>query len=424
MKLNLENTIYSDKLKEIKDEVIKADQVLKNRNGLGNDFLGWIDLPEDYDKEEFKRILKAASKIQSDSDVLVSIGIGGSYLGAQAVYKALTKTFEKNKPEMIFIGNHLSSTEIYELKEYLRDKDFSINVISKSGTTTEPAIAFRIFKELLEEKYGQEEAKNRIYATTDKSKGALKTLADNMGYETFVVPDNVGGRFSVLTAVGLLPLAAAGIDIEKLMQGARDFKNEVFEKDFDENIVLQYTGIRNVLLREGKVIEIMATYEPKLQVFSEWFKQLTGESEGKDGKGLFPASVVFSTDLHSLGQLIQEGQRNIFETIIAVENPKYDIEIKEDELNLDGLNYLVGKTVDEVKKVALEATVDAHVSGNVPNIILSIEKIDEYNIGKLIYFFEYAIGVSGYLLGVNPFNQPGVELYKTNMFKMLEKPGY
>lgn len=424
MKLNLENTIYSDKLKEIKDEVIKADQVLKNRNGLGNDFLGWIDLPEDYDKEEFRRILKAASKIQSDSDVLVSIGIGGSYLGAQAVYKALTKTFEKNKPEMIFTGNHLSSTEIYELKEYLRDKDFSINVISKSGTTTEPAIAFRIFKELLEEKYGQEEAKNRIYATTDKSKGALKTLADNMGYETFVVPDNVGGRFSVLTAVGLLPLAAAGIDIEKLMQGARDFKNEVFEKDFDENIVLQYTGIRNVLLREGKVIEIMATYEPKLQVFSEWFKQLTGESEGKDGKGLFPASVVFSTDLHSLGQLIQEGQRNIFETIIAVESPKYDIKIKEDELNLDGLNYLVGKTVDEVKKVALEATVDAHVSGNVPNIILSIEKIDEYNIGKLIYFFEYAIGVSGYLLGVNPFNQPGVELYKTNMFKMLEKPGY
>lgn len=424
MKLNLENTIYSDKLKEIKDEVIKADQVLKSRNGLGNDFLGWIDLPEDYDKEEFRRILKAASKIQSDSDVLVSIGIGGSYLGAQAVYKALTKTFEKNKPEMIFTGNHLSSTEIYELKEYLRDKDFSINVISKSGTTTEPAIAFRIFKELLEEKYGQEEAKNRIYATTDKSKGALKTLADNMGYETFVVPDNVGGRFSVLTAVGLLPLAAAGIDIEKLMQGARDFKNEVFEKDFDENIVLQYTGIRNVLLREGKVIEIMATYEPKLQVFSEWFKQLTGESEGKDGKGLFPASVVFSTDLHSLGQLIQEGQRNIFETIISVESPKYDIEIKEDELNLDGLNYLVGKTVDEVKKVALEATVDAHVSGNVPNIILSIEKIDEYNIGKLIYFFEYAIGVSGYLLGVNPFNQPGVELYKTNMFKMLEKPGY
>lgn len=424
MKLNLENTIYSDKLKEIKDEVIKADQVLKNRNGLGNDFLGWIDLPEDYDKEEFRRILKAASKIQSDSDVLVSIGIGGSYLGAQAVYKALTKTFEKNKPEMIFTGNHLSSTEIYELKEYLRDKDFSINVNSKSGTTTEPAIAFRIFKELLEEKYGQEEAKNRIYATTDKSKGALKTLADNMGYETFVVPDNVGGRFSVLTAVGLLPLAAAGIDIEKLMQGARDFKNEVFEKDFDENIVLQYTGIRNVLLREGKVIEIMATYEPKLQVFSEWFKQLTGESEGKDGKGLFPASVVFSTDLHSLGQLIQEGQRNIFETIIAVESPKYDIKIKEDELNLDGLNYLVGKTVDEVKKVALEATVDAHVSGNVPNIILSIEKIDEYNIGKLIYFFEYAIGVSGYLLGVNPFNQPGVELYKTNMFKMLEKPGY
>lgn len=424
MKLNLEYSLHLDKLDTIKDEVVQANQALKDGSGLGNDFLGWVDLPVDYDKEEFARILKAAEKIKANSDVLLAIGIGGSYLGAKAVYEALTNSYKKDKPELIFVGNHLSSTEIVELKEYLQDKDFSINVISKSGTTTEPAVSFRIFRELLEEKYSEEEAKERIFATTDKSTGALKTLATNMGYETFVVPDNVGGRFSVLTAVGLLPLAACGIDIEKLMEGAADYRNEILDKEFDENEVLHYAGMRNILLREGKDIEILVSYEPKLLFFNEWFKQLAGESEGKDGKGIFPASVIFTTDLHSLGQYIQDGQRKIFETVLSVKTPTHDIEIKSDEENLDGLNYLVGKTVDQVNHVAMKATVDAHVEGDVPNIILGIEKIDAYNIGKLIFFFEYAIGVSGYVLGVNPFNQPGVELYKTNMFRMLEKPGY
>lgn len=424
MKLNLEHSLYLDKLSSIKEEVIKANKQLLAKEGEGNDFLGWIDLPVDYDKEEFERILKAGEKIRSNSDVILAIGIGGSYLGAKAVYEALINPYENKKTELIFAGNNLSSMEIYEIKEYLKDKDFSINVISKSGTTTEPAIAFRVFKALLEEKYSPEEARERIFVTTDKEKGALKTLATNMGYETFVVPDDVGGRFSVLSAVGLLPLAAVGIDIKKLMEGAQAYREEVLNKEFEENGALQYAAMRNLLYREGKDIEILGAYEEKLRYFAEWWKQLYGESEGKDGKGIFPASVIFTTDLHSIGQMIQDGKRNIFETIITVDNVDYDIDIEKDEEDLDGLNYLVGKTVDEVNKVASLATTKAHVTGNVPNMILHLDRIDEYNLGKMIYFFEYAIGVSGYVLGVNPFNQPGVEEYKKNMFTMLEKPGY
>ena len=424
MKIRLTDLIKEEALSEIKEEVLQADKKLKDGSGEGRDFLGWIGLPVDYDKDEYERIKKAGKKIQENSDVLVAIGIGGSYLGAQAVYSALTNSFEKSDTELIFTGNHLSSTEFYELKEYLKDKDFSINVISKSGTTTEPAVAFRLFKEILEEKYSKEEAKERIFATTDREKGALKTLADKEGYECFVIPDNVGGRYSVLTACGLLPLAACGINIDDLMQGARDMREEALNTDFADNAVLQYVASRNSLYRQGKDIEILVTYDPKLYYFTEWFIQLAGESEGKDGKGIYPSSVIFTTDLHSRGQIIQEGQRNIFETVIKIDTPKYDMEIKEDEENLDNLNYLVGKTVHEVNQVALEATVDAHTEGDVPNIVLTMDKLDEYNLGKLIYFFEYAIGASGYVLGVNPFNQPGVELYKSNMFKMLGKPGF
>lgn len=424
MKINLDNVIFQTGVEELKNEVLKADALLKSREGKGSDFLGWIDLPVDFDKEELERIKLAAEKIKKNSDVLLAIGIGGSYLGAKMVMEALANPFKKNKPEVIFIGHHLSSTEMFELREYLEDKDFSINVISKSGTTTEPAVAFRLFKALLEEKYSEEEVRDRIFATTDKKKGALKTLATNNGFETFVVPDNIGGRFSVLTAVGLLPLATLGVNVDELLKGARDYREFALNTDFEENDVLKYVAIRNHLLRQGKDVEIMVSYDPKLAFFSEWWKQLFGESEGKENKGIFPASVVFTTDLHSLGQIIQEGQRNIFETVINVKTPKYDLAILSDDEDLDGLNYLVGKTVDEVNKVAMEATIEAHVTGNVPNIKLDIEKIDEYNLGKLIYFFEYAVGVSGYTLDVNPFDQPGVEEYKNNMFRLLEKPGY
>lgn len=424
MKINLDNIIFQTGVEELKNEVLKADALLKSREGKGSDFLGWIDLPVDYDKEELERIKLAAEKIKKNSDVLLAIGIGGSYLGAKMVMEALANPYKKNKPEVIFIGHHLSSTEMFELREYLEDKDFSINVISKSGTTTEPAVAFRLFKALLEEKYSEEEVRERIFATTDKKKGALKTLATNNGFETFVVPDNIGGRFSVLTAVGLLPLAALGVNVDELLKGARDYREFALNTDFEENDVLKYVAIRNHLLRQGKDVEIMVSYDPKLAFFSEWWKQLFGESEGKENKGIFPASVVFTTDLHSLGQIIQEGQRNIFETVINVKTPKYDLAILSDDEDLDGLNYLVGKTVDEVNKVAMEATIEAHVTGNVPNIKLDIDKIDEYNLGKLIYFFEYAVGVSGYTLDVNPFDQPGVEEYKNNMFRLLEKPGY
>lgn len=424
IKLNMDDAFLQGKLNEIKDEVLQARDLLVSGKGQGNDFLGWIEHPVKYDKEEYQRIKVAAEKIRKQSEVLVAIGIGGSYLGAQAVIDALSNSYKKPELEVIFVGNHLSSTQTQELIDYVSDKDFSINVISKSGTTTEPAVAFRIFKEILEEKYGMEGAKERIFATTDKAKGALKTLATNMGYETFVVPDDIGGRFSVLSAVGLLPIAAAGFDIDQLMLGARDQMKESMDKSFEENPALQYAGMRNLLYRDGKKLEILVSYEPKLRNVMEWWKQLYGESEGKDHKALFPVSVSFTTDLHSLGQIIQDGQRIIFETVLRVEKPLYDIEIKEDKDDLDGLNYLAGKTMDFVNKAALTATVQAHVSGQVPNLILDIEKVDEYNLGSLFYFFEFAAGVSGYVLGVNPFNQPGVEEYKKNMFKILEKPGY
>lgn len=424
VKVNLEHAFLEDRLDEIKDEVIAAKKTLVEGTGEGNDFLGWIKQPEAYDKKEYERIKLAAQKIREQSEVLVAIGIGGSYLGAQAVLDALRNSYEKDDLEVLFVGNHLSSSQTQELINYVANKDFSVNVISKSGTTTEPAVTFRIFKELLEEKYGLDGAKDRIFATTDKAKGALKTLATNMGYETFVVPDDIGGRFSVLTAVGLLPIAAAGLDIDKLMEGARDEMNRALTNDFEDNAAMKYAAIRNLLYRDGKKIEILASYEPKLRTISEWWKQLYGESEGKDHKALFPASVGFTTDLHSLGQIIQDGERIIFETVIRVNKPMYDIVIKSNEDDLDGLNYLAGKTLDYVNKAALKATVQAHVSGGVPNVILDIDEINEYNLGKIFYFFEFAAGLSGYTLGVNPFNQPGVEEYKKNMFTILEKPGY
>lgn len=424
MKIDLKHSFLSEKLNEIKEEVLKADKLLKSREGKGNDFLGWIDLPVNYGREEFERIKISAKYIKENADVLIAIGIGGSYLGAKAVMDALLNSYEKPSTEVIFVGNHISPVETYELLEYIKDKDFCINVISKSGTTTEPAIAFRIFKEALENKYSKEEAQKRIFATTDKSRGALKTLSTNMGYETFVVPDDVGGRFSVLTAVGLLPLAVSGVDIDKLMEGAKFERENALNNGFEENAELQYAAIRNILYRNGKLVEILVNYEPKLRNISEWWKQLYGESEGKGEKGILPMSVGFTTDLHSLGQIIQDGAKIIFETVISVKNPKYDITIKSDEQDLDGLNYLVGKTMDYVNKKACDATIEAHTTGNVPNIILEIEKIDEYNLGRLLYFFEYAVAISGYILDVNPFDQPGVEEYKRNMFRLLEKPNY
>ena len=395
------------------------------------DVLGWLELPTNYDKKEFARIKKASKKIKNDTDVLIVIGIGGSYLGARAVIESLTNTFynmmsdEKRKtPRIMSAGNNLSPNYLNDLLEFIEDKDISINVISKSGTTTEPAIAFRIFREVLETKYGVEEARKRIYVTTDKKKGALKGLADEEEYETFVIPDNVGGRFSVLTAVGLLPIAAAGINIDKLMQGAKEAQDKYSDGNLKYNSCYKYAVIRNILYNSKKTTEILVNYEPKLQYFTEWWKQLYGESEGKDGKGIFPAGVNFTTDLHSMGQYIQEGRRNLFETVINIEKPASNIKINMDNDNVDGLNYLAGKTLDYVNKKAMEGTVLAHVTGNVPNIMLSMEKLSPENIGHLIYFFEKACAMSGYILGVNPFNQPGVEEYKKNMFRLLEKPGY
>lgn len=408
-----------------------AQEMLANGTGAGSDFLGWVNLPTNYDKEEFDRIKKSAKKIQSDSDYLVVVGIGGSYLGARAVIEALNNNFknfmskEENKlPKIIFAGNSISSTYLSELVDFLKDKEFSINVISKSGTTTEPAIAFRVLKELLENKYTKEIAKTRIYATTDKSRGALKTLADKEGYETFVVPDNVGGRYSVLTAVGLLPIAVSGIDIDCIMKGAKDAQDEFAKTDIMQNDAVLYAIMRNILYRKGKSIEILVNYEPQMMFFNEWFKQLYGESEGKDQKGIFPASVVFSTDLHSMGQFIQDGSRNIFETVINIGKPKSDIVIKSDEQDLDGLNYIAGKTLDFVNNKAMDATMLAHIDGGVPNFIVNIESLNGYNLGYLIYFFEYACGVSGYINSVNPFDQEGVEDYKKNMFALLGKKGY
>ena len=423
--------IREDEIKAFAPIVDAAKEVLLSRSGQGNDFLGWIDLPVDYDKEEFDRIKKAAAKIQSDSEVLIVIGIGGSYLGARAAIEFLRHGFYNNitkeqrkTPEIYFAGNSISSSYLKGLIDVVGDRDFSVNIISKSGTTTEPAIAFRIFKEMLEKKYGEAEAAKRIYATTDKAKGALKKLSDEKGYETFVVPDNVGGRFSVTTAVGLLPIAVSGADIQKLMEGTAAAREEALNAPFAENSAMQYVAIRNILLRKGKVIEVLANYEPSLHYVSEWWKQLYGESEGKDQKGIFPAAVDLSTDLHSMGQMIQDGQRNMFETVLNVEESPAEITIQEEAVDLDGLNYLAGKTVDFVNKNAMNGTVLAHTDGNVPNLRVNIPRQDEYCLGQLFYFFEFAVGVSGYILGVNPFNQPGVEAYKKNMFALLGKPGY
>jgi len=409
---------------------LSLDMVL-SKNAQGNDFLGWVSLPKDYDKAEFERIKKAAEKIKSDSDVLVVIGIGGSYLGARAAIEMLSHSFynllpkgKRNMPEIYFAGNSISSTYLSDLFELIEDKDVSINVISKSGTTTEPAIAFRVFRDFLEKKYGKEGAKSRIYVTTDRAKGALKKLADEEGYETFVIPDNVGGRYSVLTAVGLLPIAVAGISIDDMMQGAYDASTVYTKDNLNENISMQYAILRNILYRKGKAIEILVNYEPKLHYFSEWWKQLFGESEGKDNKGIYPASVDFTTDLHSMGQFIQEGSRNIFETVLNVEKPVKDIVINEDKDNIDGLNFLAGKTIDFVNKKAFEGTLLAHTDGNVPNLVVNIPEISAYYFGNLVYFFEMACAISGYINGVNPFDQPGVEAYKKNMFALLGKPGY
>ena len=432
IKVNFKKTgIDKKEIMKYKQEVENIHKNLHERSTDDGDFVGWLELPTNYDKEEFERIKEAAKRINKDSDILVVIGIGGSYLGARAVIESLTSTFaniqtskQRKHPMILYVGNNLSPNYINELIEVIADNDFSINVISKSGTTTEPAIAFRIFREMLENKYGIDEARSRIYVTTDKEKGALKQLSDEEGYETFVVPDNVGGRYSVLTAVGLLPIATAGIDIDKLMNGARVAQEKYADNDLKYNECYQYAIVRNLLYKDGKTTEILVNYEPKMHYFTEWWKQLFGESEGKDGKGIFPAGVDFTTDLHSMGQYIQQGIRNLSETVISIEKPHSNILINSDDDNLDGLNYLAGKDLDYVNKKAMEGTIEAHVSGGVPNTVISIEKIDEQNIGELIYFFELACSMSGNILGVNPFNQPGVEEYKKNMFRLLEKPGY
>ena len=415
----------------IRPQVEAAKELLLSKKGAGNDFLGWLDLPEDYDKDEFARIKKAADKIRSDSEVLLVVGIGGSYLGARAAIEFLKHNFfnsvgkdKRNAPEIYFLGNNISTTYIHDLIEVIGDRDFSINMISKSGTTTEPGISFRIFKELLEKKYGKENAAGRIYATTDAHKGALKTLADAEGYEEFVVPDNVGGRFSVLTAVGLLPIAVAGADIDALMRGAAEGRRMARENAFEDNDALKYAAIRNILYRKGKAVEIVANYEPSLHYVSEWWKQLYGESEGKDQKGIYPASVDLTTDLHSMGQFIQDGARIMFETVINIEKPRYEITMQKADNNLDGLDYLAGKTVDFANKCAMNGTILAHTDGNVPNAVINIPEQTEEYLGQLFYFFEFACGVSGYMLGVNPFDQPGVESYKKNMFALLGKPGF
>jgi len=425
------NFFDEKEITQLKPFVELANEVLVNKEGAGNDFLGWTTLPCDYDKEEFARIKKAAEKIKNNSEVLVVIGIGGSYLGAKAAIEFLSHSFynnlpkeKRNTPEIYFAGTNMSGVYLKHLIEAIGDRDFSVNIISKSGTTTEPAIAFRVFKKLLEEKYGKEGAKERIFATTDKAKGALKTLATSEGYETFVVPDNVGGRFSVLTAVGLLPIAAARIDIDELMRGAADAVKDFSSKKLEENQALQYAAVRNILLRKGKSVELMVNYEPRLHYFAEWWKQLFGESEGKDGKGLYPSSADFSTDLHSLGQYIQEGQRVFIETVVSIDKPSVEFEIEKDAENLDGLNFVAGKTLDYVNKKARDGVILAHVDGGVPNLAVNIPESTPYHLGYAFYFFEKACGVSGYILGVNPFDQPGVEAYKKNMFALLGKPGY
>lgn len=434
LSLDLKNAkpyLNDEEVENLKPMVKTAHEMLISKTGAGNDFLGWVDLPVNYCKEEFGRIKKAAEKIKADSDVLVVIGIGGSYLGARAAIEMLSHTFSANlskearkAPQILFCGNNISSTYLADLLEAVEGKDVSVNVISKSGTTTEPAIAFRIFRELLEKKYGVEEARKRIYATTDAKKGALKTLADAEGYESFVVPDDVGGRYSVLTAVGLLPIAAAGIDIDEMMKGAADARETYKDEDLDKNDAYKYAAARNALYRQGKTIEMITNFEPSLHYFGEWCKQLFGESEGKDNKGLFPAAGDFSTDLHSMGQYIQQGRRELIETFINVEKPRKEITIGEDKENLDGLNFVAGKTIDFVNKQAFRGTVLAHNDGGVPVMIVNVPELTPYYFGYMVYFFEKACAISGYLLGVNPFNQPGVEAYKKNMFALLGKPGY
>lgn len=423
--------ISDDEVVAMKKIAEDAKEVLVNKSGAGNDFLGWIDLPVDYDKDEFARIKAAAKKIQSDSEVLVVIGIGGSYLGARAAIDFLRHGFYNNvskeirkTPEIYYAGNSISPAYLKGLLDVVGDRDFSVNIISKSGTTTEPAIAFRIFKEKLEKKYGKEEAAKRIYATTDKAKGALKNLATEEGYESFVVPDDVGGRFSVLTAVGLLPIAVSGADIDKLMEGAASGREKALNNTFEDNDAVKYAAIRNILLRKGKSIEITANYEPSLHYFGEWWKQLYGESEGKDQKGIFPAAVDLTTDLHSMGQFIQDGSRLMFETVVNIEKTDADIVIQEEADDLDGLNYLAGKDMDFVNKSAMNGTILAHTDGNVPNLMVNVPEQNEFYLGELFYMYEFACGVSGYILGVNPFNQPGVESYKKNMFALLGKQGY
>lgn len=430
LKIELKHTnISEEEMNQYSTEVEKIHQDLYKKANDEKEFLGWLNLPTDYDKEEFDRIKAVAKKVKEDSDIFLVIGIGGSYLGARAVIEAMNSPFanemvEEKNPKVIFVGNNLNPDYIHDVIEFIGDKDLSINVISKSGTTTEPAIAFRIFREFLENKYGIAEARSRIYVTTDKQKGALKKLADSEGYESFVIPDNVGGRYSVLTAVGLLPIAVSGIDIDKLMCGAVAAQNRYADEKLKYNDCYKYAVARNILYKKEKNIELLVDYDPKLHYMIEWWKQLYGESEGKEGKGIFPAGVEFTTDLHSMGQYIQQGRRNLFETVLNIENSKTDLEIKNDEDNLDGLNYLTGKSLDYVNKKAMEATIEAHVSGDVPNIVITMNQLDEENLGQLIYFFELACAMSGRLLGVNPFDQPGVEAYKKNMFRLLGKPGY
>ena len=423
--------IGAEEVKFMEAQTMALKDVLVQKKGAGNDFLGWIDLPVNYDKEEFARIQKAAERIKEDSDVLLVIGIGGSYLGARAAIEFLRHSFYnivskevRRTPEIYFVGNSISTRYLSHLMDVIGDRDFSVNVISKSGTTTEPAIAFRIFKKMLEDKYGKEGAAKRIYATTDKARGALKGLATEEGYETFVVPDDVGGRFSVLTAVGLLPIAVSGADIQKLMECAASGRDAALNTPYEENDAVMYAVIRNILHQKGKSTEVLANYEPSLHYISEWWKQLYGESEGKDQKGIFPASVDLTTDLHSMGQFIQDGARIMFETVLSVEECDQEILIGEEPVDLDGLNYLAGKNIDFVNKNAMNGTILAHTDGNVPNLMVKIPRQDEFSLGQLFYFFEFACGISGYLLGVNPFNQPGVESYKKNMFALLGKPGY
>lgn len=429
---NVADFVHENELAEIQPMVTAADELVRKGTGAGSDFRGWLDLPSNYDKEEFARIKKAAEKIREDSEVFVAIGIGGSYLGARAAidflnntfYNMLTKEQRNGAPQVIFAGNSISSTYLADVLNLIGDRDFSINVISKSGTTTEPAIAFRVLKEKLIAKYGEEEAKKRIYATTDHAKGALKTEADAEGYEEFVVPDDIGGRFSVLSAVGLLPIAVAGGDIDQLMKGAEDASKEYTDADVNKNDAYKYAALRNILYRKGYTTELLENYEPTLQYFGEWWKQLMGESEGKDQKGIYPSSANFSTDLHSLGQYIQEGRRDLMETVINVEKPNHDIDIPKEAENLDGLRYLEGRTMDEVNKKAYQGVTLAHNDGGVPVMTLNIPDQTAYTLGYMIYFFEAAVAVSGYLNGINPFNQPGVEAYKSNMFALLGKPGY